>query len=458
MTEVVNPGAFPWARLSRSRVWVLANADSALSVAECAEYAAARGVPPENVLAVPLGTNPNNWTPPGGNGGIDAVLIAALLAHEAARGHVPHGIVCGPGCPPVVRVEGVVSAGVWNAAGIGWPPLQAFVAGYRSFRSRTAGAALVAIDGTSGLWVAARRWLSGATSAIWPGLLSDYLGTGDPSSIAPSGDLGGAAAPYSARVPSTAATAQLGRYSAAVVPVGRLGWWSWLGTPAAETAGLIDGIMAAADAGAALTAQPAPVVVSIADVQGADSVIWSRLANRLQAWGFVRSYHYRKAPSAENEADAPLAGAVAGTPVDLPAAMYLGAASTGDQYAPPWSGAILAAAGGGAAPVGPSDGFKYALRLVERGAAWGVADVSHKTAPVHDGAAWVVGWLLLAGMSVIEAVYYSGALGILSAIGDPLAAPFHYRAGPAVPNEAEGVRVNRRGAPGRGGRRRTLVE
>lgn len=443
MPAVGNPRQFRPQRFERQRLLAVANRDVSWSRPLLEDYCERRGIPLTAITDLPLGTDANAWDP-----GSNAAFVSTVVNELAPRARAinAHGFILGPGCPARVTVRGIFSSGSYSAGGLGYPPLAALVGGCISYASQLAslGGAIAAVDGGSGRWT----WGNQFGSALWSGTPFVQVGATDPS-LSPSYTLNddAALAAYTAQLPTEACTALLGNSANRVLPVGRVGYSEWQTPAVAESSSNALASLALADLGQTADSLTGPVLVSIEDVSGTDGDIWAALYAQLVAWGFPAGYVYRSAPTGAQATYAPLAGATyteaawESSLVDVPYSALFGCCDNTDtpETAGVGFNTLRPGAGSGVGPLGASGGYEWALRQLTRGAAWGIVDQTHKNLGVHR-AAWATDWLLLAGMSVMEACYWSGGNNSYLACGDPLAEPFRLYAAGAAPASATPVR------------------
>jgi hypothetical protein len=431
--SVSSPRAFAWQRLDRQRLVCVANSSVAWSRPRLEEYCNRRGIPTASIIDLPLGSS-TVWNP-GSNAAI-APVVAQLAAFMTARR--ARGLILGPGLPAMVLVTGVVTS-TFSAigGGSGVPPLHTLFAGAYSFATLLAagGGTLVTFDGTSGAW---QWWVSNGVShqVIWSSLIWLNVGSSD-TALAPQLTLNDDGVLSATFTPSTAATQLLYSGSPRQVPVGRVGYTSWTGEVISENSTTALQALTSADAGNQLVAQPAPILVMIGNTSGNNGLVYAVLLSMMRKWGYHANYVYRQAPVSPQETYAPAAGAVATetafetTTNGLPYYYLAGFAENDDTAQTGGVGFNTVAGTNGAVAAigGASFGFYWALRQLQRGCAAAEVDQTHRTA-VAMTSHWVIDYLLLAGMSLMEAVYFSGNIAGPLACGDPLFAPFHFAAGP----------------------------
>jgi hypothetical protein len=436
--SVGNPRDFRRQALDRKRLVVVANSSVGWSLARTQEYCTRRGVPLSAIISIPLGTDPVTWTP-ASNAAMEATFVTPLAALIQSR--LASGVLLGPGCPARVAVVGQVNGASYTPAAVGYPPLYQLAAGAGRYFARLASEVSVFalpcvvawIDNGSGRFTWA-GWdgLLGAT--LWPSTLWGQVGSTD-TALAPLLSIVDAVPTGATNVPTAALTALIGRAQSNQLPVGRIGYSGWYTPGGAVPESDSNALASLVSADRAMSADTvAPVLVSISTISAPDGNIWAALVERLRTWGYPVQYVYRDTPGGPgsfSEINAPVAGAVASTAAftstvtGLPYSLLAGCALNTDTPNSAGVGfnTLAPVPGGGVSSIGASGGWEWGLRQLTLGAAWAMLDQTHKNLSVHQ-ASWVGVWLLLTGMSVMEAVYWSSNAAGYLACGDPLFSPF----------------------------------
>lgn len=442
MPLATNPRDFRFAPLVRERLTYIVNRDNPDDRGLAEWYCDQRGIPRQNIVELSLGTNAQSWSPPGGNAAIQSEFVTPLLAHEARYNPQPSGRLLGAGVPSTVRVLGKYSGGTYTPDSAGFPPLATLASGAGSYADQLGTHTLIARDGTSGRWSWARSAFLPAITDLWPFALPEVQGVGTAATMTQASYLDALASSFVVQLPTTLATQYTAGPLAKLIPVGQVGWAAYQVQPIVEdrdrTAAKIN---AALSARFGINAEPAPALVMIRNVTTSppDMVIWAALARRMREWGYSVEYFYRQTPAADAEALAPIAGAAftaadfeGGAVVRRPFYLLVGAGTNSDLYNAPYTTALAPAKGAGVGPVGPSLGYRWAWQALEDGAAWGIADQTHKTQGQHY-LSWAQAWCLLTGMTVMEAVFYTARDAATLAVGDPLVTPYRFaRAAPVA--------------------------
>jgi hypothetical protein len=443
-----DPRLYGTRRLAATDWLVVTNSDVAWSATTAATYMAARGIPSGNVVAVPLGTDAVAYDP-GSNAAILTAIADPIRTKADAVGAL--GVLLAPGTPNNVVVRGRRRLGIWEPASTGNAPLSVLAAGCRSYADRLAargGTLLVTTEGTGTnvQWAGSANPTVSAAS-LWQGFVSDFLGLGVTTAAiygaAPQTQLSATFGPSTTvGLLATPAATQSLAVTSPVMPVGRIGYSAWRAVSVPESSSNALGSLTAATAGLALTSQPAPILLGIRDLAGFRDVA-AAMYERATDWGYAAKYYWRETPTGTAATVCPAGGAdeaftnaqlVGGSVVDYSHYLHYGVAENTDdpETLPPFDDAFLPATGGGSYLPGFSDGFDYALRGLARGAAWGITDVTHRTA-FGASVSWVSVYLMLAGMTPAEAMYWGGAPTVAAAIGDPLYPPWHFDAATNLP-------------------------
>jgi hypothetical protein len=433
--SVGNPRDFRWQALDRRRLVVVANSSVGWSLARTQEYCDRRGIPQSAIISIALGTDPVTWTP-ASNAAMEATFVTPLAALIQSR--VASGVLLGPGCPARVAVTGQVSGAAYTPAAVGYPPLYQLASGAGRYFARLASEAsgfalpcVVAwIDRGSGRFDFG-GWDGFLGNDLFPSTLWAAVGSSD-TTLAPVLALSDATSIGSTSVPTQALTALGGRAQSNLLPTGRIGYSGWYSPSGAVAESSTNALAAVESADRAVPGDlPAPLLVSIATVSSPDGDVWAALVERLRAWGYSAQYVYRDTPGTLQETLAPAAGAVAtkaafeSTVTGLRYSLLAGCALSSD--APNTSGVgfntLAPVAGAGVSSIGASGGWEWGLRQLAIGAAWAMLDQTHKNLNVHR-TSWLITWLLLSGMSAMEAAYWAGQRQGHLACGDPLFCPF----------------------------------
>jgi hypothetical protein len=449
MTYVVpDPRTLAFARIPANRCLVICNSDRAWSVSAGAAYAAARGIPADNILSLAMGTT-STWTPP--NNAAIGVVAAAINAKRLERN--ARAALIAPGCPNRVRVVGVTPSGVnYNPTETGLPSFGQLVMGSPSYASLFSGSNILSCrEQGSGRWTwfvytgnistTVEAWNA---RVAWRLGLSDVRSYVDPSleetGLRPASWSGQVLAPGS--LPTPLATTYAGWSGCRVMPAGRIGWGAWRlpSVDFVETEVNWNGPLNSSLAADSYTSQPGRLLFSL-DSFNADSLSrWSDLAYRARVeWGYDVGYFYRTTSiPASVEARNPVAGAVwtkaafeGGSIVDEPYYLYCGDAKNTDDpvRSEPYKSALAPLPGAVTCELGPSYGFEWGIRGLQTGAAMASMDITHRTSG-ESTIAWFTTWQMLRGMSGIEA-WVSPSTAPFSS-GDPLHRPFHFDAAPAL--------------------------
>lgn len=439
MPVVGHPRTFDFRPIDRKRLVVLANSSEAYSVPAAEAYCRRRGIPLANIIPLSLGTSDVAFDP-GDNAAISTAIVDPLAAKYAQVGAV--GVLIAPGCPNGIVVRGVFVQGTGYLAPTATAnaPLALLAAGARSFAARVAargGFLAVTADPT----VTNVRW-SGTPVAnlvpptpLWNGFVWDFLGVGNDATMSPVTQLSDLFGPTATntRLATVLATQTLSAGSP-VIPAGRIGYTGWTSADGLETAANALGATDAADAAYGQDVQSGPILVGVREFSGYLATSAS-MYTRLKEWGFWAKYFWRQAPSGLAATLCPAGGPDeaftdpdfdSGAVVGYPAMVHYDCSDNENPLTTaPYTNAIQPTRGGGAYLGGLSGGFQYSLRSLQRGAAWGVTDVTHRTA-ASPATSWSLLYLLLAGMTPLEAAYYDASLSLQAPMGDPLFAPFWY--------------------------------
>ncbi len=444
-----DPRLYGTRRLAATDWLIVVNSDVAWSATTAATYRTAKGIPAGNVCNIPLGTDPLAYDP-GSNAAILTAIVEPIVTQANAVGAL--GVLLAPGTPNAIRVRGRRRGATWEPSSTADAPLAMLAAGCRSYAARIAerGGTLTAIvDSSSATNV---QWAGSANpavsaAALWQSFVSDFLGLGVTTAAiygaAPQTQLSATFGPSTTvGLLATPAATQALAVTSPVMPVGRIGYSAWRAVSVPESSGNALGSLTAATAGLALTSQPAPILLGIRDLAGFRDVA-AAMYERATNWGYAAKYYWRESPTGTAATVCPAGGAdeaftnaqlVGGSVVDYSQYLHYGVAENTDdpETLPPFDDAFLPATGGGSYLPGFSDGFDYALRGLARGAAWGITDVTHRTA-FGASSSWVSVYLMLAGMTPAEAMYWGGVPAVAAAIGDPLYPPWHFDAATNLP-------------------------
>jgi hypothetical protein len=458
---LTNPAEFAWMRLNPRNYVVVANLDVAYSLPVCEYYCDQRDIPRDNIVQLRLGTNRYRWVPP--NSTVEAVAANLVdpIAYKALSAAWPcSGIILGPGVPCGIEVKTSGPSSTAPAEVIVWasfpgdsvaPPLAEVVANAINFRNSTRFDGLLVV-GSSGQYRWRKRFgVGGAFSG------SLYRALGEQSSTPFTSDAGAAdgailveralsAAPGSPSiyVPTSWSTGRFYKEYAVTLPVGRLGWTSWRATgDITESEASVKAIIDRATAAMALTSQPSPITTMISAFDGGQESL-PRLVKLIESWGYDSRYFYRDTITSGAEAICPAAGAAwtaasyesaAGTPgkpVDQATVMLLGYSENEEPTTnSAYQNVFLPGAGGGNSTMGLSYGFQYGARFLQRDGCWGITTCSHIGGLSLTFSVVQAAWVLMTGMPAMQAMYFCSEFGeFFTAAGDPLYAPFHWRAGP----------------------------
>lgn len=439
--------------LSMGRVIVVYNSDVSWSLTLATRYCRRKRIPTANLFGYAFGTNLYHWVP--ANIAAVRTMTGALETLWTSVG--AQAILMAPGCPDAVEVTGVWDSGTdstggtgsWSPAAKGYPDLGKLCAGAKRFNDwYDLGYPMVSwlFAGTDYAWY----YYADATHRGAP--FSEYASspmpnywiraTGTISSFDPTYyttyDAGTASEGVTV-MHNSVLLGMLGDSTNLMLPGGRIGYWYGRGfvydvRPSSGSELTFQKHQRAMENGMRFAEAASPdnryrwhTHFQFNRDTGQQSLPY--LQNIMADNGYTTSYAYRVTPSAEQEAQAPAAGAAytmaawnAGA-VRQEYNVLVGQGSNDE----PWSELIsrsLLPGGGAGSFMGPSYGWAYCLTANQTRGGAGLTNASHITSGFYLGMqAMLV--LLLRGLSWAEASFFSHYCGQQSPpCGDPLARPF----------------------------------
>lgn len=443
-----NPQTFVSPRLEPAKLIAIANSDVSWSFAKTKEYANIKGI--KHIIQIPMGSDPEIWLADNNILATDNPEFYIDRVRRCIREIVKaidqlgvcHGIIAGPGVPcrtwlyspnqgqatyvPLLpflanapNLKWLINQGQWpigtgnfiggNYNAGWWEPIGASGRVYNLEQPKE----FNTFEGGEATWRFRLNYPNNTSLTA----ITDGTGT------------------LGARIYKSSATGRFG-FDNNTLPIGRVGWSSGYRIPeqGTETANNCLNPTYSWEAAKNITAQPGPILVALDNTNSNYNNNHANLIASMQQWGFNVQWYYRLgSPQALQESLAPEAQAAFpranfenGTLVNYSYYVHIGIMDNADVPGTQ----LLPLQGGGAHLAGQSNTNVWGYNALARGGAWSVIDCTHRTATDRDYQVMFY-WHLLAGLSVMEALYWSqsGFSNHQLACGDPLAAPFNYRRG-----------------------------
>jgi hypothetical protein len=448
---VFSASDIPWQNsyspLDKTRIIIVANSNGTVSAFNgaktqsqyaCEYYAEARGIPPANIISLPLGTGASYVNTEANLRSLILTPIADLQNSIAAQ-----AVFMGPYTPTTITVPQAVTGVTWSAH-----PTN------------------TELPGAANILASARRLLTYSDSTVATNSAGQVIPYGlrnDGISIPLNADIGTnlgvntatAVTQYTlpnmtgsiaVNIVNSSHTGYLGHANNFCMAKGRIGLaMPGFDFPALTYAETEESVRAVIDRATywirrknVQSARAKPLLVHIragSSYVAANSVIMAWL---MRQWGINAKYYYATTPITENGCDhsvyCPTSGQYwegyndaninAGTVIEAPYYVQVGIRENTDTdtlvnyVTDAWKSNM-----DGSGILGASNGARNIILELHRGAISGCANQTHTSSALYTSM-WEITYNLLRGMTWAEAVYYTANQHIFCPVGDPLWAPF----------------------------------